>query len=119
DSRMVLSLLQTYRQQGGASPFQQYRILGATVNGDNGTVNVEVTIKTALPGTPIPGGAVPGVTAPPPRSVYVIAFYTVRENGEWKIDPTQTLASISGMLLSTGIQQFQQNLPSLIPNSAP
>ncbi len=118
DSRLVLSALQNYRQQGGASPFNGSRIAGTTVTGDSAQVNVELK----LPAMTLPMPALPGIApAPPPgNTTYVVTFVLIKQNGEWKIDPTQTLASLTGALLAGGLRGLPTappNLPNLFPGA--
>jgi hypothetical protein len=108
DSRMILSGLQTFRQQAGSSPFDKYRIADVSVNGDSATVDVEVTITAPAAMRPI---VPPAAGAPAARNNTVtVGFALIREKGEWKIDPAQTLAGLSGVLLA---QSFQQLAPTL------
>lgn len=101
DSRIVLSALQTFRQQTGFSPFKQYRVLNTSFNGDTAVVNVEVTFRPAA-------SASPGVI-PVPASTQTVPFVLVRQNRDWWIDATQTAAGLAGIWIANGIQQVLPN----------
>lgn len=100
-SRMMLSMMQTMRGAAGTSPFQNYRITRSYGDPQNAMVDVEVTFANPAPriaGTP-----------PPPPNKYQLTFFLVRENSQWKIDPVQTTAGLTGMLMAMGMQQLQTN----------
>jgi hypothetical protein len=104
DSRLIMSLVQGVRAQTGTSPFQQYKIIGSSVNNDRASVHVQITVN--------PPPAPPSVAAPVPPvpTKYDIYFFLIRENSDWKIDPAETAAGLTGVLLAAGLQQSPLNL---------
>ncbi len=106
DSRLILSLMQAVRSQAGTSPFQKYKIIGSNVRNDRATVHVKITVNT-----PPPAPAVVAPIAPAPAATtYDVLFFLTRESGDWRIDPTETAAGLSGVLLAAGLQQSPLNL---------
>jgi hypothetical protein len=113
DSRLILAAVQEFRRLSSASLFQDYRILGSTTRGQSATVSVLLTLP---PPTQPPAPPTPGMPAPPPaNSTFPVTFSLIREDNEWKIDPTQTLSDVAGTLLANGYQNIQKNLPNLWP----
>jgi hypothetical protein len=125
DSRAALSLYQQIRQQAGASPFKNSVIKDVSVDrGQTAFINVEITV------TPPKLPVMPGGFAPPPAlttpTVFPFTFVMQRENGEWKIDSTQTLVSAAMAVAFTATQKLGPNfafpnmkLPPGFPNLAP
>ncbi len=113
DSRMILSAMQSFRGQTGSSLFQKYSIAGVSDFGESATVNVQVTMSPPplLPGTPPPA-------APAVPTTLLVPFTLIREGRDWKIDASQTLASVSGVLLAMGIQQAAPTFQNLVPPGA-
>jgi len=105
DSRMILSLMQTVRTQSGTSPFQNYKILRSSIQNDRATVHVQITFNPP-PATPIAAPRTPpaGVTT------YDVMFFLTRQSGDWRIEPTETVAGLTGVLLAAGLQQSPLNL---------
>lgn len=98
DSQLILSLLQTYRQQSGASIFKGSQITGAQTSGDVADVQVLIPNPPSAP-------QIPGQPVVPPTPM-LVPFHLVRENGEWKIDATATAVSFTGTLMSGLVKQF-------------
>jgi hypothetical protein len=124
DSRAALSIYQQIRRQAGVSPFKNSVIKDVSVDrGQNAFITVEITL------TPPKMPAMPGFAAPPAlatSSILPISFIMVRENGEWKIDPTQTLVGAAMAVAFTATQKLAPNftfpnlkLPPGFPNLAP
>jgi len=107
DASMILSTVQTFRQQSGISPFERYRIADSSVSGNNAQVNVEVTLN------PAPVSAFPAAVQLP--QTLLVPFHLVRQGDGWKIDPTRTLAGLTGVLMAIGFQQLIPNLQNLLP----
>ncbi len=107
DATMILNTVQTFRKQTGLSPFERYRIADSSVSGNSAQVNVEVTLN------PAPMPAFP--TAPQLPQTLVVQFHLVRQGDGWKIDPTRTLAGLTGVLMAIGFQQLIPNLQNLLP----
>lgn len=119
DNQMALSLFQSLRKQSGSSPFQNYHILPGGSDKDPAHVNVEITVPP--PSVPL----LAPLTAPPAANQNVpvnnvkmtVTFVLTRQNDEWKIDSSQTLASVAAALAAQGMQQFQMNPPNFnLPN---
>lgn len=110
DSTMMLETIQTFRRQSGVSPFDRYRMLGTSVNGENAQVEVEVTVNVQ----PVP--AFPGLNPPTPQTL-IIPFHLVKQKDRWKIDPSRTLIGLTGVLMATGFQNLMPQLGNLIPPS--
>jgi hypothetical protein len=110
DSRMVLSAMQTFRGQTGSSLFQKYSIAGVSEFGETATVNVQITVNPPplLPGAPPP-------VAPAVPTTMFVPFTLIREGRDWKIDASQTLAGVSGVLMAMGIQQAAPTFQNLLP----
>jgi len=112
DSRMILALLQNVRQQSGASPFDKYLIQNVAISGETAEVGVQITLPASA--------NLPVARARAATSTYV-SFSLVRENGDWKIDPTQTMSSLTGIILSLGLNNLGQGLlpPGGMPGIGP
>ena len=108
EARMIMDVVQAFRRQAGVSPFDNYRILNSSISGQNAQVDVEVTLS-APAGLPWPGA---GANQP---NVMVVPFHLVLENRSWKIDPSRTMASLTGILFAQGFQQLMPRLQNLIP----
>ena len=119
DSRMVLSGFQAIRQHTGSSPFKDCQITGASQSGNTAYVNV--VLKFTLP--TVPGVNAPLVApplpptpaAPPGPTLVPFAFVLSTENGQWKIDGSQTLANATGAFAAVGYTQFAPLLNG-VPN---
>ncbi len=112
DSRMVLSAFQVIRQKTGSSPFKSCRIMGYSESGSTAYVNVQLSFTLpAVPGVNTPlNAAAPAVATNVP-----IAFVLTSQNGEWKIDGSQTLANAAGALAAVGYTQLAP-LMNGVPN---
>lgn len=119
DSQLVLGMLQAFRKQTGKSPFQNYRILGASVSGQSASVSVEITAH--VPNLTGSGPAsLPGPNPSPSGPTVLPITFTLRvEDGQWKIDAAQTALSVAGALVAMGYQQFGTSLPGLFPPGGP
>jgi len=121
DAQMSLSAFQAIRRQIGRSPFQGYQVAGWSINGQTAYVTVSIPFRMpTLPGLGIamPGGtATPAPVAPgaPPTTTLPIGFALTFENGEWRIDASQTFANAIGTLAAVGYAQIAPNLSNL-PN---
>lgn len=115
DSRLFLSTFQTIRQASGSSPFKNYSIPDSSERNDTATVAVRIPIPAPLVAKPGPAKLPPGAFN---NSVDVL-FHLVRENNEWRIDPTQTAASLAGILIALGINQAPGNVLIPFPGTGP
>ena len=108
DSHVILSALQAVRTQIGVSPFNQYRILRSSITGETAFVYVELTFPRTTPFIPnITTPAAPNPAVGP--IVQQLPIYLIREDGEWKIDSTQTVAGITAIFVALGVQQMAPN----------
>ena len=107
DAKLILDMIQEFRRRSGSSPFQDYRIATTSVNGPDAQVNVTVTLT--------PPAALLFPSGPQTPQSLIIPFHLVREDNEWKIDPTRTMIGLSGVLVSAGFQQLAPRLGGSIP----
>jgi hypothetical protein len=111
DSRMALNFFQALRQQSGSSPFQNYRIVRTSESrSSNAFVDVELTLgQPAIPFLTPPKGAASGQ---PATHKIMVTFVLSRQGDDWKIDSSQTLATVVSAIMAQGFQNIQANPPS-------
>jgi hypothetical protein len=113
DNRMALSLFQQMRQQSGSSPFQNSRIVRASeTRSQNAFVDVELSLTP--PSLPFLGSLQKQSPGQPSTMKMNVTFVLVREGDGWKIESSQTLASVIAALMARGFQQF--SMPPGTPN---
>lgn len=120
DAQMMLTAFQTIRKQAGTSPFASYRIVDASSSGKTAYVHVNLLFDPiVMPAAPLlapfRNPAAPPRPVPPPATpngkVTVPVVFTLNyEDNTWKIDSSQTLATVLANLAALGYKQFGPNL---------
>jgi hypothetical protein len=121
DNRMALSLFQSLRKQSRTSPFQNYRIVSTGEFGGSRTSYVEVEVTMPTLSIPYLSPAPAMGSGGPPHSKLGVMFILTRQSDEWKIDASQTLATVASALAAQGLQSLPLgpgSLPSFpsLPN---